>query len=82
MYPAAMSQGEENFWGWVVGSVPIALLLAFVVLFLAALVSILGSPLTGGMKLVWVGFAFCAPFLGSLLWFVFGRRDAYLRERR
>ncbi|MEV6621754.1 PLD nuclease N-terminal domain-containing protein [Amycolatopsis sp. NPDC051106] len=82
MYSADMSQGEENFWGWIVGSVPIALLLAVVVLFLAALVSILGSRLTGGMKLVWVVFAFCAPFLGCLLWFVFGRRDAYLQERR
>ncbi|WP_431878755.1 PLD nuclease N-terminal domain-containing protein [Amycolatopsis sacchari] len=78
----AMSQGEDKFWGWVVGSVPIALLLAFVVLFLAALISILRSRLTGGMKLVWVVFAFCAPFLGSLLWFLFGRRDAATPERR
>ncbi|GAA4669663.1 MULTISPECIES: PLD nuclease N-terminal domain-containing protein [Amycolatopsis] len=82
MYSDAMSRGEEKFWGWAVGSVSMVLLLAFVLLFLAALVSILRSRLTGGMKLVWVVFAFCAPFLGSLLWFVFGRRDASMPERR
>ncbi|MEU4670277.1 PLD nuclease N-terminal domain-containing protein [Amycolatopsis sp. NPDC023774] len=54
----------------------IALILIPVVFFLAALVSVLGSPLRGGMKLVWVVFAFCAPFLGPLLWFLVGRRSA------
>ncbi|MEV6901173.1 PLD nuclease N-terminal domain-containing protein [Amycolatopsis sp. NPDC051372] len=54
----------------------IALILTPVVFFLAALVSVLGSPLGGGMKLVWVVFAFCAPFLGPLLWFLVGRRSA------
>jgi hypothetical protein len=48
----------------------------------SALFSILGSRLGGGMKLVWVVFAFCAPFLGSLLWFGFGRRDAGEPVRR
>ncbi|MEW2505307.1 PLD nuclease N-terminal domain-containing protein [Amycolatopsis sp. CA-161197] len=54
----------------------IALILTPLVFFLAALISVLGSPLTGGMKLVWVVFAFCAPFLGPLLWFLVGRRSA------
>ncbi|PRY40554.1 PLD nuclease N-terminal domain-containing protein [Umezawaea tangerina] len=54
----------------------IAVALGFLVLFVAALVSVLRSRLTGGMKLVWVVFAFCAPFLGSLLWFVVGRKNA------
>lgn len=56
------------------------LLIALAVLFIAALVSVLRSPLTGGMKLVWIVIAFVAPFLGSLAWFVFGRRDAYSRK--
>ncbi|MEW2508340.1 hypothetical protein AB0878_48555 [Amycolatopsis sp. NPDC047767] len=43
-----------------------ALILLPVIFFVAALVSILGSPLTGGMRLVWVVFAFCAPFRGPL----------------
>ncbi|WP_326565361.1 PLD nuclease N-terminal domain-containing protein [Amycolatopsis rhabdoformis] len=55
----------------------IALILTPLVFFLAALISVLGSPLTGGMKLVWVVFAFCAPFLGPLLWFLVGRRSAF-----
>ncbi|MDQ0960731.1 4-amino-4-deoxy-L-arabinose transferase-like glycosyltransferase [Streptomyces sp. B4I13] len=52
---------------------------AAVVLFISALVSILKSRLTGGMKLVWIVFAFAAPFLGSLCWFVIGRKDAQRR---
>ncbi|MGW7534419.1 PLD nuclease N-terminal domain-containing protein [Amycolatopsis sp. NPDC054798] len=52
-------------------------LVAFpVLLFLCALVSVLGSPLGAGMKFVWVVFAFCAPFLGPLLWFLVGKRSA------
>ncbi|GAB3157896.1 hypothetical protein GCM10027258_67840 [Amycolatopsis stemonae] len=82
MHPAALIQGHEETWSWLLLGLTAAVLLAFAGLFLAALVSILGSRLTGGMKLVWVIFAFCAPFLGSLLWFVVGRRDAYLAVRR
>ena len=82
MQQAALIQGHEETWSWLALGLTGAVLLAFVVLFFAALVSILGSRLTGGMKLVWVIFAFCAPFLGSLLWFAFGRRDAYLPVRR
>lgn len=67
--------------GGLIGSgilVGAALLLVIgqVVLFIAALVSVLRSPLTGAMKLVWVVVAFIAPFLGPVLWFVIGRRDA------
>ncbi|HEY3472919.1 MAG TPA: PLD nuclease N-terminal domain-containing protein [Amycolatopsis sp.] len=82
MHPAALVQGHEQTWSWLVLGLTAAVVLAFAVLFLAALISILGSRLTGGMKLVWVIFAFCAPFLGSLLWFAVGRRDAYLPARR
>ena len=53
--------------------------LACLVFFISTLVSILKSPLTGGMKLVWVILAFMAPFLGSLCWFVIGRKDAQRR---
>ncbi|MEU1407705.1 PLD nuclease N-terminal domain-containing protein [Streptomyces sp. NPDC005728] len=48
-------------------------------LYFGALLSIVRSDLTGGMKLVWVVFALMAPFLGSLLWFLVGRRDAQRR---
>jgi len=55
-------------------------LVGWVALFLAALISIIASPHTAGMKLVWLIVAFAAPFLGSLLWFVIGRGDAYRRR--
>ncbi|MGV9295276.1 PLDc N-terminal domain-containing protein [Amycolatopsis sp. NPDC003676] len=58
----------------------IVALVAFpVLLFLGALVSVLGSPLGFVMKFVWVVFAFCAPFLGPVLWFLVGKKSAALR---
>ncbi|MDQ7808923.1 PLDc N-terminal domain-containing protein [Amycolatopsis sp. A133] len=77
-----MSVDHETTLSWLGIGVAGAAVLAFVVLFLSALVSVLRSPLTGGMKIVWVLFAFCAPFLGSLLWFLVGRRDAAAAVRR
>lgn len=50
--------------------------LAYAVLFVAALISIVCSAHTMGMKLAWLVFAFIAPFIGSALWFLVGRRDA------
>lgn len=57
-------------------AVPLLALLTYVVLFVAALISILCSGHSGGMKLAWLIFAFIAPFIGSALWFLVGRRDA------
>ncbi|KUL21045.1 PLD nuclease N-terminal domain-containing protein [Streptomyces regalis] len=48
-------------------------------LYYGALLSIVRSDLTGGMKLVWVVFALMAPLLGCVLWFLVGRRDAQHR---
>ncbi|WNV89039.1 PLD nuclease N-terminal domain-containing protein [Umezawaea sp. Da 62-37] len=66
----------DNGFNLLAAGLMIAVALGFLVLFVAALVSVLRSRLSGGMKLVWVVFAFCAPFLGSLLWFVVGRKNA------
>ena len=82
MHPVRIVSGHETAWSWLATGLVAVVVLAFAVLFLSALVSIVRSPLTGGMKLVWVIFAFCAPFLGSVLWFLFGRRDAVLAVRR
>jgi uncharacterized RDD family membrane protein YckC len=60
------------------GIAMVAVILLPLIFFIAALVSILGSGLTGGMKLVWIVFAFCAPFLGPLLWFLVGRKQSSL----
>ncbi|WP_328603647.1 PLDc N-terminal domain-containing protein [Amycolatopsis sp. NBC_00345] len=58
------------------GIAMVAVILLPLIFFIAALVGIVGSGLTGGMKLVWVVFAFCAPFLGPLLWFLVGRKQS------
>jgi hypothetical protein len=50
---------------------------AGLVFVLAAVVSVLRSPLTGGMKLVWFILVWVAPFLGSLLWFLIGKPNAW-----
>jgi Phospholipase_D-nuclease N-terminal len=71
-------QDPQQIWGPVVAAVLVIAMLAYVIFFLAALVSILGSRQSGGMKLVWIIFAFCAPFLGPVLWFLVGRKqDAF-----
>ncbi|GLU47454.1 PLD nuclease N-terminal domain-containing protein [Nocardiopsis ansamitocini] len=44
-------------------------------LIIAALISILGSRVSGGMKVVWIIFIICAPLIGALLWFLIGRRQ-------
>ena len=67
---------KDNGWNLVGATVLAAFALGFLLLFLTALVGVLRSPQPTGMKLVWVVFAFCAPFLGSALWFAIGRRAA------
>lgn len=47
--------------------------------FFGALLSIVRSDLTGGMKLVWLVFALMAPLLGCLLWFLVGRHNTQRR---
>ncbi|HEX3788061.1 MAG TPA: PLD nuclease N-terminal domain-containing protein [Pseudonocardiaceae bacterium] len=61
---------------WSVSGAIIVLVLAGVLLVLGALVSVLRSAQSGGMKLVWCAFVLVAPFLGSLLWFLIGRSNA------
>lgn len=53
----------------------IILVLAQLVLFIAAIVSILRSErYTGGGKFLWVVVVFFAPFLGPLGWFFLGKQ--------
>ena len=48
--------------------------IAWLALFIAALISIVISPnLTGGGKILWLIVVFVFPFLGTLVWFVWGR---------
>ncbi|MGP4014633.1 PLD nuclease N-terminal domain-containing protein [Saccharopolyspora sp. 5N708] len=70
-----VAPGTEQVWGVSAVVVTGLVVLAYVVFFLGALISILGSSQSGGMKLVWIIFAFCAPFLGPLLWWIVGRKQ-------
>jgi hypothetical protein len=58
----------------------IAIPVAYGLLVLGALISVLRSRLEGGMKLVWCVFVFVAPFLGSLLWFFVGKKSTAVRS--
>ncbi len=52
----------------------IGVILVQVILFIAALVSILASQrYTGGGAFLWVVVVFFAPFLGAVGWFIAGR---------
>ncbi|WP_207203719.1 PLD nuclease N-terminal domain-containing protein [Actinomyces minihominis] len=49
--------------------------IAYLALFIGALVSIVRSDkYTTGMKALWILICFIAPFVGSLVWFLFGRK--------
>ncbi|MCS7479542.1 PLD nuclease N-terminal domain-containing protein [Umezawaea endophytica] len=74
------AQGEA--WSWVFAGGIGLVVLALAALFIGALVSVLRSGMTGGMKVVWVVFAFCAPFLGPVLWFLVGKKDVEGRRIR
>ena len=66
---------EAGFAIALVGLIVLGALLV-VVLIIAAVFSILLSPLDLGMKIVWLILVILAPFLGALLWFLIGRSRA------
>lgn len=72
----ALLAATENTTTGITAVVVIGACIAAVVLFVGALISIARSRLTGGMKFAWLVFAFVLPFVGSLLWFLVGRRDS------
>ncbi|MDS1271428.1 PLDc N-terminal domain-containing protein [Lipingzhangella sp. LS1_29] len=64
----------------VIGILGILLALAVVVLIIAALISILMyRGLTGGGKLLWILVVLYFPVLGSVAWFVVGKKG-YLNQ--
>jgi hypothetical protein len=76
------ASGADNGLGLTVAALLTIGVLLLVVLFVAALVSILRSPnLSGTGKLLWVVVVFCLQLIGPLAWFLFGRSarldDAY-----
>ncbi|MCI3934708.1 PLD nuclease N-terminal domain-containing protein [Streptomyces sp. AN091965] len=57
-------------------AVVLILIVAAAGLYVCTLMDILTSSAGKGMKAVWIVFAFIAPFIGSVLWFLVGRRYA------
>lgn len=69
------TQTDQTF-GVIGGALLIGALVAYVLLVVGAFFSALFSSATAGMKLVWIVFIVIAPFVGSLLWFLVGKRNA------
>ncbi|MFG1905919.1 PLDc N-terminal domain-containing protein [Kribbella sp. NPDC048928] len=69
------TQTDQTF-GVIGGALLIGALVAYVLLVVGAFFSALFSSATAGMKLVWIVFIVIAPFIGSLLWFLVGKRNA------
>lgn len=78
-YLAADAGARQALGGVVTALVIVVVVGGFLALVISALVSVLRSRLGGGMKFFWAVVVLAAPVLGSLAWFVIGRRDA---ERR
>ncbi len=56
------------------------LTIAALILWIAAIVSVLRtSRLTGGGKLLWIAVILAYPFLGSIGWFIAGRKARLIR---
>lgn len=72
--PLSTGDGGSGFIGGAFFVVWLIIGLVQLILFIAALVSILSSKrYTGGGKFLWVVVVFFAPFLGPIGWFVAGR---------
>lgn len=78
-YLPADAGGREAFAGIVTALVITVVVGGFLALVIGALVSVVRSPLGGGMKVLWAVLVLAAPVLGSLAWFAIGRRDSRRR---
>ncbi|MFE0019653.1 PLD nuclease N-terminal domain-containing protein [Amycolatopsis sp. NPDC059021] len=71
-----VSQGSTGQGPGILGFLMIAVGIGFALFFLAALFGVLGANIGCGAKILWFFVILALPFLGSLLWFVVGRRTA------
>lgn len=70
---SAGATDDSGLWFLVLAFMGLAVI-AWLALFIAALISIVMSPnLTLGGKFLWLIVVFVFPFLGSLVWFFWGR---------
>ncbi|MFF1823541.1 PLD nuclease N-terminal domain-containing protein [Kribbella sp. NPDC058245] len=73
----ASSTEPDQFWAFVGTTGVLAVVAAYFLFVITAFFSALFSPASAGMKLVWIIFIVIAPFIGSLLWFFVGKRNAH-----
>ncbi|MFD9895798.1 PLD nuclease N-terminal domain-containing protein [Amycolatopsis sp. NPDC059027] len=71
-----VGQGSTDPGLDILGVLMIAVSIGFFLFFLVALFGVLGSNIGCGAKILWFFVILALPFLGSLLWFVVGRRSA------
>ncbi|WP_211765061.1 PLD nuclease N-terminal domain-containing protein [Kutzneria sp. CA-103260] len=57
----------------------LALAIAHVLIAVVAVLSVIGSQQTLGMKVVWFLLIWVMPLVGSVLWFLVGRREQRAR---
>lgn len=87
MYGAAVLASEngttaETVFGVGFGAIVLIVLVAALALFVAALVSILQSKsYTSAGKAVWILVVLAFPFLGTIVWFVWGRGSSFSVDR-
>jgi hypothetical protein len=75
-HQVSLAAGNNQVGSWLAGAALVVVLLAYVAFVIGALVSIVASGTPRGMKAVWIVFVVVAPMIGSLAWFVVGRRDS------
>ncbi len=74
MFPMDLEVAVNNS-GSVAGAIFFTLLgIAYLALFIGALISIAKSPnYTGGLKALWILACLAMPFVGSIVWFIWGK---------
>lgn len=79
LYILAESTSSNEISGWIGAIALIGVVLAIIlplILVIAAIVSILRSPiLAGAGKAVWILLVLCFPLIGSVVWFIWGRNS-------
>jgi hypothetical protein len=71
---------QSNATGGVLVSILVAaVVLGYLAFIVTAFFGALFSSLSGGMKLVWAVFIWCAPFIGALCWYFIGKKNAPVR---
>lgn len=71
----AADTANQNEWLWGLWTLPVFLLAIFLAIFwVAAVVSIIRSSYHWSMKVLAALGTFTAPFIGPLIWFLFGKR--------